>query len=302
MSGLNSLSSNNKEGKIVNANFIKLFEKYNFDFYPNSFSLSDNSVTSITSLINFKEDISNINKEFVNQSKNYFSEYEIKKNLLFNKYKSISVIQNIHINYCNNSNVSKCYQYNPLNLKILDAEIDEFSNILSAWSLNGSIVGKFIWRFFKQVNLIKSTLEPEGEKLFINQLLKYTKKDMISKKFDLVFVHLLVPHKPYGFNSNCEYNVKLSNLNIYLNEIDSIKQHNIERNCVISLMDNFLSDLDPIEDYKIFMLSDHGSRIQNKDISSLSAIFAYKDFIKNKSKMIDDKASIQTLFKIINNE
>ena len=61
-------------------------------------------------------------------------------------------------------------------------------------------------------------------------------------------------------------------------------------------------DLDPIEDYKIFMLSDHGSRIQNKDISSLSAIFAYKDFIKNKSKMIDDKASIQTLFKIINNE
>ena len=46
MSGLNSLSSNNKEGKIVNANFIKLFEKYNFDFIL-TFSLSDNSVTQL---------------------------------------------------------------------------------------------------------------------------------------------------------------------------------------------------------------------------------------------------------------
>ena len=50
------------------------------------------------------------------------------------KFKSISVIQNIHINYCNNPRVKKCYQYNPLDLKILDVSTDPFSNIISSWS------------------------------------------------------------------------------------------------------------------------------------------------------------------------
>ena len=215
MSGLNSLSSKTKEGQVVDDNFKKLFEKYNFDYYSNAFTISDGSTSSLTTLLNFKQDFDNLNS-YVVKSNEYFSEYEIKQNLFFNNFDSISVIQNIHINYCNNSSVSKCYQYNPLNLKLLNTDIDSFSKIISSWSLNGSIIGKFTWRILKQLNLIQSTLEPEGEKLFIRQILDYIQTDLISKKFDLVFAHLLVPHKPYGFNSNCEYNVKLSNLNKYL--------------------------------------------------------------------------------------
>ncbi len=302
MSGLNSLSSKTSKGQIVNQNFINLFEKYKFNYYPNAYSISSNSVGSLTSLINFEENIENINANHVIEAKNYFSEYEIKQNLFFEKFKSISVIQNIHINYCNSPKVKKCYQYNPFDLKMLGASIDPFSNIISSWSLNGSIIGKFVWRSLKQMNLILSTLEPEGEKLFIKNILDYSKKDLISKKFDLIFMHVLVPHKPYGFNSKCNYDVKLSNLNKYLNEEENIKQHNIERNCVILLMDDYFKQFQSLSNYKIVILSDHGSRINKQDISSLSTIFAFKDFKNQFSSMINNKKSIQTLFKEINDE
>ena len=125
---------------------------------------------------------------------------------------------------------------------------------------------------------------------------------MVSKKFDLIFMHLLVPHKPYGFNSKCGYDAKLSNLNIFLTEEEHIKQHNIERNCVIKFMDSFFNLPQSLSDYRIIILSDHGSRITNQNISSLSTIFAFKDY-KNKFSSEDNaKKSIQALFKEINNE
>ena len=79
MSGLNSLSSKTSEGKVVNQNFKSFFQKYNFNYYSNAYSISDNSVGSLTSLINFEENIENINANHVVASKDYFSEYEIKK-------------------------------------------------------------------------------------------------------------------------------------------------------------------------------------------------------------------------------
>ena len=53
MSGLNSLSSKTEEGQLVDKNFEKLFQKYKFDYYSNAFSISDNSVSSLTSFSEF---------------------------------------------------------------------------------------------------------------------------------------------------------------------------------------------------------------------------------------------------------
>ena len=301
MSGLNSLSSKTKIGKEINIKFEDFFKKYNFTYYTETFSISKNSVGSITSLINFREELDNF-QTLVKPSENYFVEYEIKKNLLFDKFNSISVIQNIHIDYCKNIKVNKCYQYNPLNLEIINAQTDILSNFISTWSLNGSIVAKLFWRFFKQFEIINSTLEPEGEKLFINNLLNYAYIDIISKKYDLIFVHLLVPHKPYGFNNECNYEIGLSNLNIFMDLDENIKQHNIERNCVIKFMDFLFSKINNLNNLEIFIMSDHGSRITNEENSSLSTIFAHKNFMQNKFKKITEKNSIQHLFKKINNE
>ena len=100
----------------------------------------------------------------------------------------------------------------------------------------------------------------------------------------------------------CNYDTKLSNLNIYLNEEQNIHQHNIERNCVIKLMDNYFELIPSLSNYRIIILSDHGSRITKQDISSLSTIFAFKDYNNKYSSNKITKKSIQALLKEIHDE
>ena len=83
---------------------------------------------------------------------------------------------------------------------------------------------------------------------------------------------------------------------------ENIKQHNIERNCVIKFMDNLLSKIKNLKNFEIFIMSDHGSRITNEENSSLSTIFAHKSHMQNKFNKVTEKNSIQYLFKKINNE
>ena len=67
-------------------------------------------------------------------------------------------------------------------------------------------------------------------------------------------------------------------------------------------MDNYFKLFPSLSNYRIIILSDHGSRITKEDISSLSTIFAFKDYKNKFSNMINDKKSIQALFKEINYE
>ena len=53
MSGLNSLASKTKEGNEFNNIARKFYEKYNFEFYSNIYSISGNSVSSLSALLNF---------------------------------------------------------------------------------------------------------------------------------------------------------------------------------------------------------------------------------------------------------
>ena len=298
MSGFNSMSSDTKEGKEFNNEIKNMFSKYNFEYYTNSFSISDNSVNSIGSLINF-ESVTNkeIRDKLVKVSDNYFIEYEMKQNKLFNKYENISVVQNLHINYCNFPNVSDCYQFNPYRLDIIEADSDIISKIISLWNLNGSILAKLTWRSFKQLEIIQSINEPEGEKLFHKQILNFVKNKVLSKKYDLIFVHILVPHKPYGFNEICKYDVQRSNLNYYMTEKEEIKQHNIERKCVVKSMDIFFQSLGNLNNINIFVISDHGSRIKKNKRSSLSNIFAHKNFNTNNPLEIKIEKISQEIFR-----
>ena len=74
-----------------------------------------------------------------------------------------------------------------------------------------------------------------------------------------------------------------------------ILQHNIERNCVVKLIDHILKKIKNLSNYEIIIVSDHGSKITRDKNSSLSSIFAYKDFKNDTSINYSDKSSIQTL-------
>ena len=63
MSGMNSLSSDTYTGKEFNKILTNFFNKYNFEYYTNAYSNSENSVNSIASLINFDEKINKKKKK-----------------------------------------------------------------------------------------------------------------------------------------------------------------------------------------------------------------------------------------------
>ena len=299
MSGFNSLSSSTKDGQDFNQNFKNFLKDYNFEFYSNIKSFSAETRTSIPNLLNFSKD-KDIRHKHLKNSKNYFTEFELTQNLFFEKYKQISVFQNIYLNYCNSNTVHKCQSYNPFNKsEYMEGYKDIFlSKIVSIWKLNGSILSTFTWRALRELRIIDSILEPEGEKVKINKLFEDIKNDIYSENFDLIFVHTLIPHKPYGFNKNCNYDGKLSLNNHYYSQDDHITQHNVERNCVVFFLEKLLYDLEKeqyLDKINLTILSDHGSRINSNENSSLSSIYASR-YKNSMYREINDPSIIHDVF------
>ena len=176
MSGFNSISSNSKSGKIVDKNFKELFSKYKFDYYTNSYSISDNSIGSLSALVNFKKVLPKVGSNIVSVSKNYFVEYDLNQNKFFDKFKSVSVIQNIHINYCKNKNVKKCYQYNPFNLEIIGAYTDLFSKIVSSYIAWLNKCKIFLGGFLNSIILLHLYLNQREKSLFVKEIINYAKR------------------------------------------------------------------------------------------------------------------------------
>ncbi len=299
MSGLNSLASKTKEGNEFNNIARKFYEKYNFEFYSNIYSISGNSVSSLSALLNLSNS-ENIRNEVTKESPNYFYEYELNKSLFFKKFKNINIYQNIHIDYCNFENIQKCKTYNPFTQKkyLKGYKDNFFTKIISLWKLNGSISSTLIWRSLREIRIIDSNLEPEGHKTSFNNFLFNLEKDIYSKNYDLIFAHTLVPHRPYGFNEECDYDGSLSLRNNFYTKEKNFNQHNIERKCVFYFLDNFLNSLKKknlLNKINLTILSDHGSRISKDDNSYLSVIYAYRDNKTNFNEIKDKKFS-QNIF------
>ena len=98
--------------------------------------------------MNFKEKFEDIKGKAVNPSKNYFVEYDVNQNLFFQKFESISVIQNIHLNYCNHKNVLNATNI-ILNLDQINAETDMLSKQLQAGRLMDQLLENLKFGDFK---------------------------------------------------------------------------------------------------------------------------------------------------------
>ena len=300
MSGINSLESQNISGEEFNNEIKGLFKKYNFNFYPNAISISGNTASSVSSLLNFS-DTTQIREKVTKKSNNYFYEYDLTNNLFFDNFKSISVYQSIHLNYCNHKLVLKCESYNPFNQELFLKGFKDsfFTKIISIWKLNGSISSTITWRLLRELRMIDSLLEPEGHKATFNNLFKKIEDDIDKKKYQLIFVHTLVPHIPYGFDKDCNYDGSLSLLNLYFTKEKKIEQHNLERKCVVLFLDKFLAKLEnekKLDFIDLLILSDHGARITKEKNSFLSTIYANRNKDTNYKEILDEK-TIQELFR-----
>lgn len=299
-SGLSSVETETDTGKIFKKNFIDFSKEYNFENYINAYSISAKTRISIPSLLNFSN-LKKVDYQINPDSQNYFYDSKLIKNIFFEKYKDISVFQNYHIDFCINQNVKKCVTNSVYdNKKYLPGFNDNFfSKIASIWRYNGSISSLLITRFLRQFELIDLNFYATGSKASIKDTLYKLEKDILSNKYDLIFAHLLVPHTPYGFKENCNYEGQLS-INFTFRPIgEKIKQHNIERNCMISFLRGFMHKLEikeSLDNINLSILSDHGSRITDKNNSDFSSIYIHRN--KNKIfKKIIEKQSVQKIFK-----
>ena len=180
------------------------------------------------------------------------------------------------------------------------------TRIINAWKLYGTSLGAITWRILIQVELIDAFEKSSGEKAAFLNLLNKIKKDINSKKYDLIFAHSMATHKPYGYDVNCNYS-GANAIGSYglISEREKIRRHNLDRICAIEFLDKFFDELKNINVYNnldILILSDHGARInENNPESMLKTIFLHRERNSNYSE-IREKNTTQKIFfeKIIN--
>ncbi|MAV61956.1 MAG: hypothetical protein CMI80_00510 [Candidatus Pelagibacter sp.] len=302
MSGFNSPANQYKYADEFIKNVRKFSINNDLNLYTNSFTISADTMMSLTNMLNFNISIETelFEKNYIVETKKYFNEFNILKNEFFNKFENISVIQNIQFNYCLHPNIKNCYQFNPYldNKYHLEGfKKNYLTKFSSLWKLEGSSIAKLFWRGLRQLEFIDSYLEPEIHKSYLPLYFYKIEENLLSNKYDLVFAHLLTPHVPFGFNKKCHYDGKRSILNTRMSIKEKFIQHNIERNCMITFLINFFEKIKKSEEYSslnIIIMSDHASRITEKDKHSTFIVTKIGDsvFLEN-----NEKISIQTFFK-----
>jgi len=312
MSGLNSIDSNVKNGEQTNEYLINFFNDLNFDIYTNSYALFRDTDKSLGSLLNFiksKDEYQNINKKknvhFLKKSDNFFTVNNLTDNKFFDlkKNRNIVVTQSMYINFCNHPKVIICNQFNPYkkDLKFLNGFKDtKLTSYFSYYRNNGSVTSFLIWRVLLEVRLIDTLLDPAGEKasigyIFDNLLHNINKYN----QSNLFFSHILVPHIPFAFNEDCNFDgTKSINYN-RISVMEKRLQHNLEKKCLINFLEEFFNKLKSTNDFdnfEILIFSDHDSRIVNSTKIPNNVIYTYKKKNSKKSKIFDKKISINNLF------
>ena len=312
MSGISSEDSNHVSGYEATSVILELFKNNNFDIYTNIFSISTSTKQQIPSILNFitsqkQYDLEKkLNQEkflYLKKSKNYFQTFDLIKNDFFDQdyVNKIVIYQSMYLNYCKHKKVFKCHQYNPFdknNEYLVGFKNNFLTKTISAYKNNASSISSIVWRLLRHINVIDSVLEPEGEKATFKFILENISKSLENNDVDLVFAHILVPHIPYGFNKNCEYDgTKGSNFN-FMSLSQKRSQHNLERICVSFYLNNFfelLKEKNIFNDLEITIFSDHDSRIKEDKLGS-SVIYAVKKSNSNNSKIITKKTYSNLVF------
>ena len=246
MAGLNSDASKKNKTNNFDNYAIDFSKKFNANIYKNVYSLCGNTDRSISKLLNFnlEKNCKEENNKLIQRTDNFFNEYVMMNNKLFEKFNSVSVFQNYFLDYCKNKKVSKCEQYSQFKKYnyIPNFKYTKVSRIVGGWKHHGSILANITWRLFLHYNFIDSFEQSGGEKGSFVSLLQNVEKDVLSNKYDLIFVHSLATHSPYGFDFNCKYDGEKYINYRNLSYEKKIEGQNIDRFCTLKLMEKSLEN------------------------------------------------------------
>ena len=277
LTSFENININSKEGRKAQEKILEFSRKYKFDIINNAYSIYSATDQAVPSLLNF-ELITNENfHKFIAPHEEYQFYRKLKINRFFDlpNFKSISVFQNLAVDFCSHKKVNSCKTFNHFsknNLYLDGFKRDFFSVIISKYNYHNSIFSRFLSRVLSEFHLIHLHNLPRSNKAAFKYRLNNFQKEINLGKHDLYFAHFIVPHKPYAYNQKCNYEpINILNQNIAENKTI----HYQEIYCVFSFLDNFLSKID--ENSTVLILSDHGSRIEDNDISKYGVFFSIKN-------------------------
>lgn len=301
------------DDKIVNTKKTKnsidtLFKNYNFTHYINAYSIYKSTSDSIPSILNFHYKYDYKKLDLIREEhKNKFGfMVNIKENKLFDLYdhNEIYVRQSLILDMCNKENFKVCKTTNPFskdNIYMDNFRLSNYDKFFSIYSYRNSIFSTLFTRTLRYFDLI-ILIEPRMiGKMTIEQTLEDLAFQSKSKKYSLLFAHIIAPHKPFSWEKNtCNY--KFYQNENFVSRLKVQENHNIEIQCLNKFLSNFLEDLNQanlLDYYRIILASDHGAR--NLDINKNKSDWhstLYAERIPGKFyKKIDEKNSIQFLFK-----
>jgi hypothetical protein len=286
MNGIGSLDKVIQNYEKAKKSYLDIVNTHNFTIYPNSYTMFSTTSYSVSRMLNFDTSLTDPNNDnYVTDHDEYFFTKKLLKNKFFDSLdnKKIYVKQSRGLDYCNNINVVRCDTFNPLSKNILK-EINYFNPILSEFiskfTYQNSIFARFLSRFLVELNLINLSNSPRTNKAYFEKDLSKLFEVIKNEKYDLYFAHFLVPHKPFGFDKECNYK-NFAALNF--DPIFMKTQHNNEIYCTNLFLNNFLNRMKKLANYnnfKIIIVSDHGARNSSKPKDYYSVATLVKDSIQ----------------------
>lgn len=308
LSGYAVLDDKIENTKQTKESIDALFKKYQFTHYTNSYSIYPSTYDAIPSLLNFnyKYDYKKLDLIRGNHKNKFGFFGNVRENKLFDLYNpnEIYVQQSLTLDLCNNDNFRVCKTVNPFsnnNVYMDNFELNNFDKFFSMYNYQTSIFSTLFTRVLRYLDWI-IIIEPRIiGKVTIEQILEDLFIQSKTKKYSLIFAHIMAPHKPFAWEEKtCTYK-------FYQNQNFVSKQkvqefHNNEIQCLNKFLTRFLGNLNKsnlLNYYRIILASDHGAR--NLDFNSnkddwYSTLYAER-VPKNYYQKIDEKISTPYLFK-----
>ena len=272
----------------------EFYSNWGFRLYGKIYSPYLFTANSIPAMLNGKYSKADLND--IVQSENSLYYLQLDNNRYFldakNSGLEISVIQSEHLNFCsaNNIAVDHCWTYPTTSIIALNSSrlnsVTRAKLILGAQT-SQSIVVKILHHLLGEwlANTFDSVLTPGRHDLYAlhaPQTFKAVERALRSRDSDqLVFAHVLMPHSPYIWESDCQLREPLKSWrdrkfwdeNLTSSSTpefrDSSYQDYFDQvDCTLKLLDDMfrrLKEANLMENLSIVIHGDHGSRITLND-------------------------------------
>ena len=221
--GVEGIPENLDQGRQLKKDIVSFYANNGFHLYGNAYSHFDKTLNSVSGLLNFTSGIE-AGEVFVKKSQSTEFGKEMIKNKYFEKMSGlgyqIKVYQFVALNYCQeNFRIASCYTYQTFSTRFLQNLSSSIGSkmwvILSSYLMRSEFFRTGTNGYWHLTNFIRQWFGLElpypwnwngrqTSPIGASQALEKLENDVKSSpEGTLFFAHLLSPHDPFIYDSNC---------------------------------------------------------------------------------------------------